>query len=55
LFLARYSEGGTRVALLIGVGVALFGAALSTLRLSPVGARGAEAARAREKERATNE
>ncbi|HYY29778.1 MAG TPA: MFS transporter [Chthoniobacterales bacterium] len=26
LFLARYSEGGTRVALLVGVGVSIFGA-----------------------------
>jgi DHA2 family multidrug resistance protein-like MFS transporter len=42
LLLARYPEGGTQVALLVGVGFAMFGAALSMLRLSPTGARGAE-------------
>jgi hypothetical protein len=41
LLLARYPTGGTRVALLVGVGFAMSGAALSTLRLSPAGARGA--------------
>jgi DHA2 family multidrug resistance protein-like MFS transporter len=43
------------MALLVGVGFAMFGAALSTLRLSPAGARGAEAVRVREGQRATGE
>ena len=55
LLLARYPVGGTQVALLVGVGIAMFGAALSTLRLSPAGARGAEAVRVREGQRATGE
>ena len=55
LLLARYPVGGTQVALLVGVGFAMFGAALSTLRLSPAGARGAEAVRVREGQRATGE
>jgi DHA2 family multidrug resistance protein-like MFS transporter len=55
LLLARYPEGGTRIALLVGVGFAMFGAALSTLRLSPAGARGVEAVRLREGQRATGE
>jgi DHA2 family multidrug resistance protein-like MFS transporter len=42
LFLARYPEEGTRVSLLAGVCIALFGAVLSLLRLSRAGARGAE-------------
>jgi DHA2 family multidrug resistance protein-like MFS transporter len=55
LLLARYPTGGTRVALLVGVGFAMSGATLSTLRLSPAGARGAEAVRVREGQRATGE
>src|SRR5271157_739061 len=55
LLLARYPAGGTQVALLVGVGFAMFGAALSTLRLSAAGARGAEAVRVREGQRATGE
>jgi DHA2 family multidrug resistance protein-like MFS transporter len=48
LLLARYAIDGTRYALLVGVGFAIIGAVLSTLRLSPAGARGAESrARAR--------
>jgi MFS transporter, DHA2 family, multidrug resistance protein len=42
LFLARFPDEGTQVSLLVGVGFALAGAMLSTLRLSPVGSRGAE-------------
>ncbi len=42
LFLGRYGIEGTRIALLAGVGFALCGAALSMLRLSPAGSRGAE-------------
>jgi DHA2 family multidrug resistance protein-like MFS transporter len=45
LFLARYSIEGTRISLLTGVGFALLGAALSLLRLSPAGTRGAERVR----------
>jgi DHA2 family multidrug resistance protein-like MFS transporter len=55
LLLARDPVGGTQVALLVGVGFAMFGAALSMLRLSPAGARGAEAARVREGQRAAGE
>jgi DHA2 family multidrug resistance protein-like MFS transporter len=45
LFLARYSIEGTRISLLVGVGFALLGAALSLFRLSPAGTRGAERVR----------
>jgi DHA2 family multidrug resistance protein-like MFS transporter len=55
LLLARNPVNGTKVALLVGVGFAMFGAALSTLRLSSKGARGAEAVRVREGQRATDE
>jgi DHA2 family multidrug resistance protein-like MFS transporter len=55
LLLARYPVGGTQIALLVGVGFAMSGAALSTLRLSPGGARGAEAVRVREGQRAIGE
>jgi DHA2 family multidrug resistance protein-like MFS transporter len=55
LLLARNPVNGTKVALLVGVGFAMFGAALSTLRLSPAGARGAEEVRVKEGQRATGE
>jgi DHA2 family multidrug resistance protein-like MFS transporter len=55
LLLARYPEDGTRLALLVGVGVAVFGAAVSTLRLSPAGGRGAESVRVHDGQRATGE
>jgi DHA2 family multidrug resistance protein-like MFS transporter len=55
LLLARYSVDGTRYALLVGVYFAVMGAILSTLRLSPLGARGAEAVRVRDGQRATGE
>ncbi|WP_213772680.1 MFS transporter [Bradyrhizobium sp. dw_78] len=42
LFLARYPVQGTRIALLVGVGFAVTGAMLSTLRLSMAGSRGAD-------------
>ncbi|MBV8102753.1 MAG: MFS transporter [Verrucomicrobia bacterium] len=42
LLLARNPVAGTQIALLAGAGVAIFGAALSVLRLSPAGARSAE-------------
>jgi len=55
LFLARYPAEGTRISLLAGVGFALLGAALSMLRLSPTGARGAERVRVREDQRLRGE
>jgi MFS transporter, DHA2 family, multidrug resistance protein len=55
LFLARYPAEGTRISLLAGVGFALLGAALSMLRLSPAGARGAERVRVREDQRLRGE
>lgn len=55
LLLARYEVEGTRFALLVGVGFALAGAALSSLRLSPAGARGAAAVRVQEGQRAKGE
>jgi MFS transporter, DHA2 family, multidrug resistance protein len=55
LLLARNPVNGTKVALLVGVGFAMFGAALSTLRLSPAGAHGAEEVRVKEGQRATGE
>jgi DHA2 family multidrug resistance protein-like MFS transporter len=51
LFLGRYPIEGTRIALLTGVGFALCGAALSMLRLSPTGARGAEQVRVQDDQR----
>jgi MFS transporter, DHA2 family, multidrug resistance protein len=42
LFLARSPADGTQYALVAGAGFALLGAALSMLRLSPAGNRGAE-------------
>jgi DHA2 family multidrug resistance protein-like MFS transporter len=53
--LARYPAEGTRFALIIGVGFAMAGAALSALRLSPAGARGGQAVRILEAPRATGE
>jgi MFS transporter, DHA2 family, multidrug resistance protein len=55
LFLARYPAEGTRISLLVGVGFALLGSALSMLRLSPAGARGAERVRVREDQRLRGE
>jgi MFS transporter, DHA2 family, multidrug resistance protein len=55
LFLARYPLEGTRIALLAGVGFALLGGALSMLRLSPAGARGAEHVQIREGQRLKGE
>jgi DHA2 family multidrug resistance protein-like MFS transporter len=55
LLLARYPADGTHIALLVSVGVAIFGAALSTLRLSPAGSRGAEAVRVREGQRGSGD
>jgi len=55
LFLGRYPIEGTRIALLTGVGFAVCGAALSMLRLSPVGARGAEHVRIHDGQRMKGE
>ena len=55
LFLARYPTEGTRISLLTGAGFALLGAALSMLRLSPAGARGAERVRVQEDQRLKGE
>jgi DHA2 family multidrug resistance protein-like MFS transporter len=55
LFLARYPAEGTRISLLTGAGFALLGAALSLLRLSPAGARGAERVRVQEGQRLKGE
>ena len=45
LLLARDPMDGTRTSLFVAVGFAVFGAALSVLRLSPGGARGVEVVR----------
>jgi DHA2 family multidrug resistance protein-like MFS transporter len=55
LFLARYPTEGTRISLLASAGFALLGAALSMLRLSPAGARGAERVRVQEGQRLKGE
>jgi hypothetical protein len=55
LLLARYPAEGTQISLMVGVAFALFGAALSILRLSSAGARGAEAIRVRESQRLKGE
>jgi len=55
LFLARYPADGTQISLLVGVGFALLGAALSMLRLSPAGAQGAERVRVRDDQRLKGE
>jgi DHA2 family multidrug resistance protein-like MFS transporter len=55
LLLARYPTDGTQISLMVGVGFALFGAALSMLRLSSAGARGAESIRVHEAQRLKGE
>jgi MFS transporter, DHA2 family, multidrug resistance protein len=56
LFLARYAlSGGTQLSLLAAVGFALGGAVLSTLRLSPAGARGHERVRVHDGQRLKGE
>ena len=55
LMLARYGIDGTRLSLLVGAGFAIVGGALSMLRLSPAGARGAQALEVREGQRMTGE
>jgi MFS transporter, DHA2 family, multidrug resistance protein len=55
LLLARFPADGTRLALLAGVGFAVAGAALSMLRLSEAGARGAEHVRVQEDQRLKGE
>ena len=51
LLLARSPERGAQFSLLVGVAFALTGGALSMLRLSPAGARGAEIVRVHESQR----
>jgi MFS transporter, DHA2 family, multidrug resistance protein len=55
LLLARYPAEGTQISLMVGVGFAVFGAALSMLRLSSAGARGADAIRVHESQRLKGE
>jgi len=55
LLLARYEIEGTHLALLIGAGFAVVGGALSMLRLSPAGSRGARTIEVREGQRLTGE
>jgi MFS transporter, DHA2 family, multidrug resistance protein len=55
LFLARVPADGTRISLLVGVGFALLGAALSMMRLSPAGQIGAERVRVHEGQRLKGE
>jgi DHA2 family multidrug resistance protein-like MFS transporter len=55
LLLARYALEGTRISLMVGVGFAVVGAALSTLRLSEAGAKGGQAVRVLEAPRATEQ
>jgi MFS transporter, DHA2 family, multidrug resistance protein len=51
LFLARFPTDGTQLSLFVGVGFALFGAALSMTRLSTAGAKGGERVRVRDHQR----
>jgi len=55
LMLARYGIDGTRLSLLVAAGFAIVGGALSMLRLSPAGARGAQTLEVREGQRMTGE
>jgi DHA2 family multidrug resistance protein-like MFS transporter len=55
LFLARYPADGTQISLLAGAGFAVIGAALSMLRLSEAGARGAEHVQVHEGQRLKGE
>jgi DHA2 family multidrug resistance protein-like MFS transporter len=55
LFLARYPADGTRISLLAGAGFAVIGAALSMLRLSETGSRGAEHVQVHEAQRLKGE
>ncbi|WP_338834829.1 MFS transporter [Bradyrhizobium septentrionale] len=55
LLLARFPADGTRISLMVGVGFALVGALLSTLRLSSVGSRGADQVRVHEGQRLKGE
>ena len=55
LFLARFAADGTQVSLLTAVGFALLGATLSMLRLSEIGARGAERVQVHEGQRLKGE
>ncbi len=55
LSMARFEPDGPRIAIVTAVGFAILGAALSALRLSEAGARGAERVRVREDQRLRGE
>jgi DHA2 family multidrug resistance protein-like MFS transporter len=55
MLLAQNPQNGTRIALTVGVGFALTGAVLSTLRLSSKGSQGGQAVRVLEAPRATGD
>lgn len=55
MLLARYPADGTRISLMVGVGFAVVGAVLSTLRLSSAGSRGADQVRVHEGQRLKGE
>jgi DHA2 family multidrug resistance protein-like MFS transporter len=55
LLMARFITDGTQLAVLTAVGFAILGAALSMLRLSETGARGAERVRVKEDQRLKGE
>ncbi|WP_044589200.1 MFS transporter [Bradyrhizobium sp. LTSPM299] len=55
LLLARFPADGTRISLMVGVGFAVVGAALSMLRLSTAGSQGAERVRVHESQRLKGE
>jgi len=55
LFLARNPADGAQISLFAGAGFALLGAALSMLRLSEAGARGAERVRVHDDQRLKGE
>jgi MFS transporter, DHA2 family, multidrug resistance protein len=55
LLLARAGIDGAHLSLLVGAGFAVVGGALSMLRLSPAGGRGASAVKVREGQRMTGE
>ena len=55
LMLARYGADGTKLSLLAAAGFAVVGCALSMLRLSPAGARGASGVEVRDGQRLTGD
>ncbi len=55
LFLARWPNGGAQMSLFAATGFAMFGAALSTLRLTPAGSRKTETVRVRDGQQMTGD